>query len=281
MPARLEPIARAPARPLGLPPPPGALPVLPPPPSLASTFARDGPHPEIQPTPPWAPAGGPLRPPAAMDVPMPPPTGAEAGLQMDQWPTQPLPEQPSPGAPQAGLPDPGPTWPSPMTHEQPPSLPQGAMPPESLLRSAQVMPLPSNYAPSVASKGSSQKRSGKGKPPLNGGKFCNVCGIWQPLRVKAGPLAFGSEAGGCGLHRCESPLCPAFIRPSLLPPQHCYDCGRCVYRFDHHCGWLGICVGRDNHALFLTFITSQLALSMWSTVQVRPLSAAGPGLPCR
>jgi palmitoyltransferase len=41
-----------------------------------------------------------------------------------------------------------------------------------------------------------------------------------------------------------------------------------VRRFDHHCAWMGNCIGEGNHRLLLAYLVSQLALLIWSCVQI-------------
>ncbi|EEC69275.1 hypothetical protein EE612_059568 [Oryza sativa] len=52
----------------------------------------------------------------------------------------------------------------------------------------------------------------------------------------------------------------------IQPPRtrHCHDCDKCVLQFDHHCVWLGTCIGKKNHCRFWWYIFEETILSIWT-----------------
>lgn len=50
---------------------------------------------------------------------------------------------------------------------------------------------------------------------------------------------------------CETCL---IFRPQKAA--HCNLCNNCVSEFDHHCIWLGTCIGKNNYPFFFAFVVS-------------------------
>ncbi|OVA16027.1 zinc finger protein [Macleaya cordata] len=54
----------------------------------------------------------------------------------------------------------------------------------------------------------------------------------------------------------------------VQPPRakHCHDCDKCVLQFDHHCVWLGTCIGQGNHCRFWWYIFEETIMCLWTGV---------------
>ncbi|XP_045487875.1 palmitoyltransferase Hip14 [Pieris rapae] len=71
-----------------------------------------------------------------------------------------------------------------------------------------------------------------------------------------------SERGGGGAFEAAR-FCSACLVRRPLRSKHCSVCNRCVARFDHHCPWVGNCIGVGNHRHFVGFLLCLLAMCGW------------------
>jgi len=102
--------------------------------------------------------------------------------------------------------------------------------------------------------------------------FFSACGLllhfvgltWVYLRVSTSDPGFLTPAQSARLSRLREQgheelfsICPQCgTRP--LRARHCRECGRCVCSADHHCGFLGVCVGEGNHLAFARYLLVEI-----------------------
>ena len=63
---------------------------------------------------------------------------------------------------------------------------------------------------------------------------------------------------------------PRFCKPcKIVRTQnvyHCYDCDVCIEGYDHHCPWIGKCVGKNNLRAFYFFLVATFGTLIMSFV---------------
>ena len=48
------------------------------------------------------------------------------------------------------------------------------------------------------------------------------------------------------------------ILPKEMNTGHCTYCNICIFKYDHHCQWIGKCIGKNNTISFIIFCISLL-----------------------
>jgi palmitoyltransferase len=49
-------------------------------------------------------------------------------------------------------------------------------------------------------------------------------------------------------------FCPYCLVKHKYRSKHCLVCEKCIEEFDHHCFWVGNCIGKNNYTLFFIFL---------------------------
>ncbi|KAH8112143.1 zf-DHHC-domain-containing protein [Phellopilus nigrolimitatus] len=114
-----------------------------------------------------------------------------------------------------------------------------------------------------------------------------------PLPPKTLPNPDANQPGGSG-QRIDDGLPPPMnsrrppLHPVLLPEyrycfkdgfvkpmraHHCRTCATCVLMYDHHCPWIGQCVGAHNHKFFVNFLQWSSPWTLWTFATLVALNA--------
>ncbi|XP_058090731.1 protein S-acyltransferase 10-like isoform X2 [Magnolia sinica] len=114
---------------------------------------------------------------------------------------------------------------------------------------------------SATSKQPALRKNGSLNSPVDGRQLGrDVPGVnttsWDKLVMEMYPLGSSSRNWTCTYCNVAQPP----------RSKHCHDCDKCVLQFDHHCVWLGTCIGQGNHCRFWWYIFEETILCIWTGI---------------
>ena len=103
-----------------------------------------------------------------------------------------------------------------------------------------------------------------------------ICGSIDPGIMKRNENNIGCHESAIkmvhkGVYK-ETKICLTCNTVKPFRSHHCSDCDNCVIRFDHHCPWIGGCVGKRNYIYFALFLfilnTKEIFLGIFCIIQI-------------
>jgi len=61
-------------------------------------------------------------------------------------------------------------------------------------------------------------------------------------------------------------FCPYCLVRTTFRSLHCLICQKCINDFDHHCFWVGNCIGKNNYTLFFVFLVYILFNTLFNVI---------------
>lgn len=80
-----------------------------------------------------------------------------------------------------------------------------------------------------------------------------------------GPVGSGMPLQPCSTEAVEDSgvgICASCKLVQAVRVKHCKRCGHCVLGYDHHCHWLGTCIGHQNKLHFFIFLVVEWSLCL-------------------
>jgi palmitoyltransferase len=64
-------------------------------------------------------------------------------------------------------------------------------------------------------------------------------------------------------------FCGVCVVDIPLRAKHCKYCNKCIATYDHHCDWVGNCIGEKNKLMFIAFVFNHCVELLFSILIVQ------------